>query len=152
MKISDTLDKMADKTERFFQRELIYADEAALKLIGDVEYHIDVNGHAGQIDWLIERIPKLRATIQSEIEKYSRTPDEKIFVRVFHCSGPYPSPQDWKPAPVPTRAVVDYGSRPPKITIYRDDDTSYELDADDSRASLVFGLRSYFDGTNEIAG
>lgn len=37
-----SLDKEADKLERFFKRQWISADESALKLLRDIEHHIDV--------------------------------------------------------------------------------------------------------------
>jgi len=147
-----SLHKDIAKTERFYNRQVIYANEAALKFIGDVEYHIDQNGHAGQIDWFIDRISELPTEIQTEIKNFSLADDEVIFIRTRHCSGPFPPPDDWEPPPTPIRADVDYNSKPPKITIYRDDNSNYELPTEDARATLVFALREHFNETRGNAG
>ena len=148
----DSLSKDAEKIERFYERQVIYAGEAATKLLDDVEYHIDVHGHIGQIKWLLERIPDLPTAIQGEIKKFTLTNDETLFVRMRHCSAPFPLPEDRKPVPTPIRAAVDYDAKPPKITIHLDDNSTYNLAADDSRATLVFALREHFSGTPKNAG
>ena len=140
----DSLQEDVGKAERFYDRQVIYANEAASKLISDVEYHIDQFGHVGQIEWFLGRIPQLPPAIQTELKNFLLEDDDTIFVRVRHCSAPFPLPDDWKPAPTPIRSEVDYSAKPYKITIYRDDDSNYELPADDARATLVFALREHF--------
>ena len=136
----------------FYDRQVINAHEAASKLLADVEYHIDENGHIGQIKWLLDRIPSLPAEIQAEIEKYTHTNDETLFVRVKHCSAPFPLRENLKPVPMPIHATVDYETKPPTITIHLSDKSSYILPASDSRAAMVFALREHFGGTPENAG
>ena len=62
----DSLQKDVAKAERFYDRQVIYANEAASKIISDVEYHIDQNGHVGQIGWFLSHIPELPPAIQTE--------------------------------------------------------------------------------------
>ena len=131
---------------------MIYANEAVSKLISDVEYHIDQNGHVGQIEWFLGHIPELPPAIQTEIKNFILEDDGTIFVRVRHCSAPFPLPEDGKPAPTPIRSEVDYSTTPHKITIYRDDDSNYELPADDARSTLVFALREHFGEPDGNAG
>ena len=64
----DSLQKDVGKAERFYDRQVIYANEAASKLISDVEYHIDQFGHVGQIEWFLGRIPQLPPAIQTELK------------------------------------------------------------------------------------
>ena len=147
-----SLQKDVSKAERFYDRQVIYANEAASKLISDVEYHIDQNGHVGQIEWFLGYIPELPPAIQTELKKFAIESDDTIFVRVRHCSAPFPLPDDWKPAPTPIRSEVDYSAKPHKIMIYRDDYSNYELPADDARATLVFALRDHFGEPHGNAG
>ena len=140
----DSLQEGVAKAERFYDRQVICAAEAASKLIRHVEYHIDQNGHVGQIIWFLDRIPELPPAIHAEIKKIVLEDDDTIFVRVRHCSAPFPLPGDWKPAPKPIRSEVDYSTNPHTITIYRNDGSNYEPPADDGRATLVFSLREHF--------
>lgn len=138
------LDDQVDKIVRFFERDIIYASEAAHKIVGDIEYNIAKFGMDSQINWLINRIPSLPEPIQSEIKTYVQTSDAKIFVRNVHVSGPYPPPENWRPAPMAVRSKVDYTGQVPKITVFREDDTTYEVDPLDPWPQLIFALRHHF--------
>ena len=145
------LDEISAQIERLYSRDVIFASEAAQKLLFDVEYDIAAYRNDGQIDWLIARLPKLPEAIRAEIESYVQTSDEKLFVRNAHISTPFPVPDGWKRIPLSVRSHVDYTMTPPKITVFREDDTSYELNASNPWPQIVFALRQYFTATPENA-
>ena len=102
------LDEISARIERLYSRDVIFASEAAQKLLFDVEYDIAVYGNDGQVDWLIALLPKLPDAILAEIKSYVQTSDEKLFVRNAHISAPFPAPDDWKRVPLSVRSHVDY--------------------------------------------
>ena len=145
------LDTQVDKIVRLFERDVIYASEAAHKIIDDIEYDIRKFGLDRQIEWLIDFIPTLPEPIKLEMKSYVETSDEKMFVRNTHVSGPFPPPENVTPAPMAIRSRVDYSGETPKITVTRSDGTSYEIDALDPWPKMIFALRLHFSQTQENA-
>jgi hypothetical protein len=138
-----SIQDLVDTLIRLLNRRVICEHEAIANLLDDVAFDIARFGSSGQTDELLEIIPELPATAQTELQDFVCGSDDRIFCRnVFYT--PAENPPDGHP-PFGQRADVDYSATPIAIVIHCSDGSTFEIPPDDPYCMVVFAVRKHFD-------
>ena len=140
-----TVAEHASTLLRLLDRDVIYPHEAVFKLLEEVAWDIQQHGSSTQINELMDVIPSLPESAQTELSGFVCGSDDRIFCRNLLCDPGTDAPEDWRHPPTQQRAEVDYSVSPLSIVIHCSDGTSFEIPPDDPYRNVVLAVRNHFD-------